>query len=88
MKHVAALVLLAIGVTSIVMGILDKKPLKEQPSVEIKKEFETKAIPLDYQFSDKNLPSNVYTGMFNGGNVWMGGYNLDTGRTLTTPRRV
>ena len=30
---------------------------------------------LDIQFSDNNLPSNVYNDLFTGPNVWLGGFS-------------
>ncbi|NBP00582.1 MAG: hypothetical protein EBU90_10740 [Proteobacteria bacterium] len=44
-------------------------------------------VELDIQFSDSNKPSVIYSDMFNSGNVWMGGYSLDSGRTIvSTPK--
>ena len=44
-------------------------------------------VELDIQFSDSNKPSVIYSDMFHSGNVWMGGYNMDSGRTIvSTPK--
>ncbi len=39
---------------------------------------------LDIQFSENNLPSVVYTDIFTGPNVWLGGYNsaMNAGRAV------
>jgi hypothetical protein len=43
-----------------------------------------KIIPIaDIQFSEQNFPSVVYEDIFNGPNVWQGGYNLDQGRPVS-----
>lgn len=42
---------------------------------------------LDLQFDERNLPSQVYGYLFNGDNVYQGGYHLDQNRTvLSTPK--
>ena len=41
-------------------------------------------IDLDLQFSEKNLPSNVYNDIFSSPNVWQGGYNLDSSNLTRT----
>lgn len=40
---------------------------------------------LDYQFSEKNLPSNVYNDIFTSKNVYQGGYNLDKDLVRSLP---
>lgn len=42
----------------------------------------TNQLELDIQFSDKNLPSNVYKDMFTRSNIWVGGYPLDTSKLI------
>ena len=49
-----------------------------------------KIIPeLDLQFSENNLPTNVYQDVFSGPNVWVGGYNsaMNAGRTVVTHQK-
>jgi hypothetical protein len=47
-----------------------------------------KIIPIaDIQFSEQNFPSVVYEDIFNGPNVWQGGYNLDQGRPVAKTQR-
>lgn len=44
---------------------------------------------LDLQFSKENLPSQVYTNIFNGNNISQGGYNLlNTGRPPASQKNV
>jgi len=38
---------------------------------------------IDTQFSEKNLPSNLYTDMFNNDNIWVGGMNMSMGKTVS-----
>jgi hypothetical protein len=37
---------------------------------------------IDTQFSKENLPSNLYTDMFNNDNVWIGGMSMSIGKTV------
>jgi NADH:ubiquinone oxidoreductase subunit F (NADH-binding) len=37
---------------------------------------------LDIQFSENNLPSNVYKDMFTRSSIWVGGYPLDTSKLI------
>ena len=43
---------------------------------------------LDLQFDPENFPSIVYEPMFNGNNVWLGGYNsgMNTASRVTVKR--
>jgi hypothetical protein len=36
---------------------------------------------LDLQFDSTNFPSTVYSDMFNGNNIWQGGYSLDSNKS-------
>lgn len=43
--------------------------------------------PLDIQFSEQNKPSNVFKDMFSKSNVTIGGYQLDSGRTVIKEKK-
>lgn len=42
---------------------------------------------LDLQFDERNMPSKVYDYVFNGGNVYQGGYHLDQGRVVLSTKK-
>lgn len=46
------------------------------------------ANTLDTQFSKENLPSNLYSDMFNNDNLWIGGMSMSMGKTpgLSIPK--
>jgi hypothetical protein len=72
------LIMLVIGITSIIVSWIKADLNCPQPKVIYR------YIPkntLDVQFSTENMPSEIYSDMFNKGNIWIGGYNLDSGRT-------
>ena len=54
----------------------DNQDNKNKKSIRIKPE-------LDFQFSEENLPSKVYEGIFTSPNPWIGGYSsgMNAGRT-------
>jgi hypothetical protein len=39
---------------------------------------------LDVQFGDDNKPSQIYNDMFTKSSIWVGGYDLGSGKTYTT----
>jgi len=43
---------------------------------------------LDLQFDPRNRPSKIYGYIFNGPNVYQGGYHLDQGKVTLTTNKV
>ena len=79
--NLTILIILVIGITSVVVSWI-KADLNCPPPKII-----YKYIPkhtLDVQFGQENKPSEIYSDMFNKSNIWIGGYDLDIGRSDTT----
>lgn len=48
----------------------------------IKLKDEQIPLELDAQFSETNFPSKIYSNLFTGPNTFIGGYSIDSGRTV------
>ncbi|NDC95842.1 hypothetical protein EB118_17355 [bacterium] len=78
--NIIVLVLLVVGLTSVTVAWTKPNPTTHEcPKCP---DCNSSIVPLDVQFSEANRPSAIYNDMFNSSNVWMGGYNMDAGRTV------
>lgn len=78
---ILVLILLIIGIIFISIALF-KKDLHCPPPQIIYKYIPANII--DTQFSKENLPSNLYTDMFNNDNLWIGGMSMSMGKTVAT----
>lgn len=58
---------------------LEKERSKEQI---VKSANKQTPLELDVQFSENNFPSKIYSNLFTGPNTFVGGYSIDSGRTV------
>lgn len=68
------LVFLIIGITMIVISIINQKPAECPPQKVIYKEVPENL--LDIQYGKENKPSNIYLDMFNKSSPWIGGFTI------------
>lgn len=68
------LVLLIIGITIIVISIINSKSNECPPQKIIYKQVPENL--LDIQYSEKNKPSDIYLEMFNKSSPWIGGFTI------------
>lgn len=62
-------------------NLIYKCPVKK--SIPIPERTQIKYSPeLDLQFDERNFPSKIYSGIFSSPNIYMGGYNLDQGKSI------
>lgn len=78
-NNILVLLILIIGLISIAISFF-KRDLKCPPPRIIYKYIPANII--DTQFSKENLPSNLYTDMFNNDNIWIGGMTMSMGKTV------
>ena len=79
------ILLLIIGITCVTISWF-RHDLKCPPPQIIYKYVSANTI--DTQFSKENLPSNLYSDMFNNDNIWIGGMSMSMGKTagLSIPK--
>lgn len=68
------LVLLIIGITIIVISIINSKSNECPPQKIIYQQVPENL--LDIQYSEKNKPSDIYLEMFNKSSPWIGGFTI------------
>lgn len=68
------LVLLIIGITIIVISIINTKQVECPPQKVVYQQVPENL--LDIQFSEKNKPSDIYLEMFNKSSPWIGGFTI------------
>lgn len=68
------LVLLIIGITIIVISIINPKSNECPPQKIIYQQVPENL--LDIQYSEKNKPSDIYLEMFNKSSPWIGGFTI------------
>ena len=77
---VIVLLLLIVGIVLISVSWV-KKDLQCPPPQIIYRYVPANIV--DVQFSDENLPSKIYTDMFNNDNIGIGGYAISSGKTFS-----
>lgn len=80
MVNILIIILLIIGCIFVLFGYTRK--LICPPQQIIYRLINT--TPMDYQFSEKNLPTKHYEDMFTKDNITIGGYKLSSGRTVSS----
>jgi hypothetical protein len=68
------LVFLIIGITIILISIINQKPAECPPQKVIYKEDQENL--LDIQYGKENKPSTIYLDMFNKSSPWIGGFTI------------
>lgn len=71
--EISTIIVIILLITAILLFILNflKNCPPQKPPVIVYKSYPA----LDLQFSKANFPSKVFDNVFNGNNIWLGGYN-------------
>ena len=77
-SDIVIILLLLIAIILWFIDINKSCPVVVQSSPQIIYRFKP---DLDLQFDSSNFPTTVYTKMFSGPNTYMGGYQLDSGKS-------
>lgn len=78
---ILVLLILIVGLISISISFFKRESKSICPSPQIIYRYIPANI-IDTQFSKENLPSNIYTDMFNNDNIWIGGMSMSMGKTV------
>lgn len=78
LSDIIIIILLMSSVTLWMINVNKKCPIDKKSPIII---YKTRP-ELDLQFDSSNFPSIVYEKMFHYPNIWQGGYNLDSSKTI------
>jgi hypothetical protein len=78
LSDIIIIILLMSSFTLWMINVNKKCSIDKKPPIII---YKTRP-ELDLQFDSSNFPSIVYEKMFNYPNIWQGGYNLDSSKTI------
>jgi hypothetical protein len=85
MLNIIMFILLLVGVASVMVSWL--RADLQCPPPRIVYRYVPKH-PLDVQFGNENMPTQIYEDMFTKGTPWIGGYELGSGKTYVFDDRV